>query len=149
MSRIREYAGLLGVVATLAGGDWDSDSNPRANCTNAGVGWAAGAECGRSAAIVTEPFTQRGIDTAERKGVVRRDVVPTARDMRAEVERTDSKERDSEKDMTSLPALVARSLDGYDDSVHQTDAKAVMVPKCAETRQERPGICALICGLQD
>ena len=50
----------VGVVATLAGGDSGSGRNPRANCTSAGVGWAAGAECGRNAVFATEPFTQRG-----------------------------------------------------------------------------------------
>jgi hypothetical protein len=59
MSQTREDSGLLGVIATPAEEGWDGDRNPRVNCTNADVGWAAGVERGKSVALGKEPFTLR------------------------------------------------------------------------------------------
>jgi hypothetical protein len=59
MSPIRDTASeMLGVVATHAEEGSDGYTSLRAYCTNAGVGWAAGAGYGRSVAIVTEPYTR-------------------------------------------------------------------------------------------
>ncbi|KAH8641530.1 hypothetical protein IG631_04471 [Alternaria alternata] len=80
MLRIRGYDGMLGFVATHAGEGSDGYTSLRAYCTNAGVGWAAGAGCGRNVAIVTEPYTQSAMGDWGRRIMLRRNVVPTTRD---------------------------------------------------------------------
>jgi hypothetical protein len=68
---IRQYGEVLGLVATHAAGDSDDCTSLRAYCTNAGVGWAAGAGCGRNVAIVKEPYTQRvGVTGGEKSSCV-------------------------------------------------------------------------------
>lgn len=122
---------MLGLVATDAGGGSDSYTSLQAYCTSAGVGWAAGAGCGRSVAIVTEPYTQRKKGDWGRKVKLRRNGTDDTRVRFAAAEGWMARvqmQAGSGREMTSLSIRLALVTLEY-QSV-QLHAKAAIVPEC-------------------